>query len=352
MGRNRFAGIQIARGLAALSVCYFHSWTVLDRFPEATSYPIPVLSKYGGMGVDVFFAISGFVICLVVSRAHFRPSEFLVRRIFRLYPLWLLTLTLFAAGAWLWRGPTADETVGFFLYSATLLPTDGFPFYNIGWSLQHEMLFYLMAVAVAPFFRVTGIVLVLGASTITNHLVNLPSPLPLFLSYHAEFLAGVLAFVALPFLKRIGGLLLTLLGMGLFGVFAGWSEASGLLPIALFFLMVGLAVIELPDNFMSRSLVLLGDASYSIYLLHPLVFLVAKSATVAFHGATWAEEPLRFLAIAATICLSLLSWNFFERPFISIGELAVPQAEALGRGDRGRTTDAYVRPRNLTKLSL
>jgi exopolysaccharide production protein ExoZ len=330
MGRNRFAGIQIARGLAALSVCYFHSWTVLDRFPQATSFPIPFLSKHGGLGVDVFFAISGFVICLVVSRAYFRSSEFFVRRIFRLYPLWLLTLTLFAAGAWLWRGATANETVGFFLYSATLLPTEGFPFYNIGWSLQHEMLFYLLAALVAPFLRVTGLVLVLGASTVINHLVNLPSPLPVFLSYHAEFLAGVLAFVALPYLKRIGGLFLTLLGTGLFGVFIGSSETPALLPIALFFLMVGFAAIELPDNFIFRSLVSLGDASYSIYLLHPLVFLVAKSGTVAFHGATWAEEPLRYLAIATTICLSLLSWNFFERPFISIGEVAVRKQKRSG----------------------
>lgn len=295
---------------------------MLDRFPQGTAHPIPYLSKYGWLGVDVFFAISGFVICLVASKPAFNISEFLIRRIFRLYPLWLLTLTLFALGAWFWRGATPAETVNFFLYSATLLPTQGFPFYDIGWSLQHEMMFYLLAAAMVPLLGITGLVLVLCATTLGNHLFNLPGILPTFLSYHAEFMAGVLAFIALPYLERVSGALLMLLGAALFLLFMGWWGGRDFLPVALFFLMAGLAAIRLPEGFVSRSLVSLGDASYSIYLIHPLVFLTAKSATVVFHGAIWAEEPLRYAAIAATIFLSMLSWKFFERSFIRLGEIA------------------------------
>src|SRR4051794_15892908 len=108
MGQDRLVGLQIARALAALSIAYFHSWVAILRFPEGTAYPLPVMTTYGWIAVDVFFAISGFVICLVISRSRFNVGEFLTKRLFRLYPLWLLTLSIFAASALVWRGPTAE----------------------------------------------------------------------------------------------------------------------------------------------------------------------------------------------------------------------------------------------------
>ena len=63
-----------------------------------------------------------------------------------------------------------------------------------------------------------------------------------------------------------------------------------------------------------------GDASYSIYLLHPLVFLVMKAATIAVLGVPlWIEEPIRFASILLVVVISLFSWQFFERSFIDLG---------------------------------
>src|SRR5690242_4289851 len=159
MNHDRLPGVQIARAVAALSVMYFHSWTALDRFPRGTAHPIAFLAEHGALGVDLFFAISGFVICLVVSRrAAFDALPFMVKRVFRLYPLWLVTLTSFAVLALAWRNPLPSETLGFFLYSASLLPTEQiFPFYDIGWSLQHEMAFYVIVAIIAPWAGVSGI---------------------------------------------------------------------------------------------------------------------------------------------------------------------------------------------------
>ena len=169
MERDRLPGLQVARAVAALSIAYFHSWVALVRFPKDTAFPLPILTGHGWLAVDLFFAISGFVICLVVSRPGFSVGSFLIKRVFRLYPLWLATLTIFAVLALLWRGPTETETLGYFLYSATLLPTEQFPFYNIGWSLQHEMIFYLIAAVIAPIFGLYGIAAFLAASTIAFH---------------------------------------------------------------------------------------------------------------------------------------------------------------------------------------
>jgi peptidoglycan/LPS O-acetylase OafA/YrhL len=78
---------------------YFHSWVALVRFPKNTALPLPILTDHGAFAVDLFFAISGFVICLVASKPGFSAGSFLIKRVFLLYPLWLVTLTMFAVFA-------------------------------------------------------------------------------------------------------------------------------------------------------------------------------------------------------------------------------------------------------------
>lgn len=319
MGKERFEGIQAARAIAALSVCYFHSWSILDRFPKDTAHPISVLANYGWIGVDLFFAISGFVIALVVSRSDFDARDFLIRRVFRLYPLWLALLTLWAICAWSWRGFEPKETLGYFLYSATLLPTEQFPFYDIGWSLQHEMIFYVIAATIVPLFGIRGLSIALALSVAADHLLPLPWYLASLASYHGEFLAGLLAFQMLPRLRALGALLP--IAAGVFGLYYFTVEWGGraYFPIALFFLIVGFANLRSVTDPALRGLAALGDASYSIYLIHPLLFFIAKAFTIAFSSVTWIEEPVRWVAILVVPVLAEISWRNIERPMISLG---------------------------------
>jgi exopolysaccharide production protein ExoZ len=321
---TKLPGIQIARSIAALSIVYFHSWTALDRFPKETAYPLPWLSQYGWLGVDLFFAISGFVICMVVSKPGFAPGPFVAKRAFRLYPLWLATLTLFAILAWVWRGPLPTETVGYFFYSASLLPTENFPFYDIGWSLQHEMLFYFLASAIVPFFGRWGLLILLSISAAAYHAIAMPWFPGHFAMYHGEFLAGCLAFLVFP-RWRFGPLIPLAIGcVSLWYFTFGWGGRA-LFPVPLFFLIVGAATLRLTSNGFTKAAVALGDASYSIYLVHPLVLVVVKAATlkIATAATTWLEEPIRLACFLIVVVLSLLSWHYFERPFIALGNRLV-----------------------------
>src|SRR5439155_6356469 len=108
--------------------------------------------------VDFFFAISGFVICLVVTKPGFKPLHFLIRRAFRLYPLWIVTSIVMAYLYRSYLGWPPNATFGFVAYSFTLLPTDGFPFYDLGWSLQHELAFYILASLITPHFGLSGLI--------------------------------------------------------------------------------------------------------------------------------------------------------------------------------------------------
>lgn len=322
---ERLPGIQAARAIAALSIAYFHSWVALTRFPKDTAYPLPILSGYGWLAVDLFFAISGFVICLVAAKPNFNVPSFLTKRALRLYPLWLMTLTAFALLAIVWRGPREGETLGYFLYSATLLPTEQFPFYDIGWSLQHEMVFYLIAAIVVPLFGLYGLAGFLVASSLAVHLLELPWYLSNLATYHAEFLAGVMAFILRPKLVRLGYVLP--LGVGLFSLWICMKIGRVYVPISLFFLMIGFANIRSP----LRPLAALGDASYSIYLIHPLVFLIASALVSKAALPIWSQEPTRVTCFLVIVGASLLSWRYFEKPIID-------RSAILGNHNNTRST--------------
>jgi exopolysaccharide production protein ExoZ len=316
MKNDKLPGLQIARAVAALSIMYFHSWTVLDRFPKGTAHPIYYLSEYGWLGVDLFFAISGFVICLVVSRQKFGVASFLIKRVFRLYPLWIVTLSVFAVLTLLWRAPIQSETLGYFFYSATLLPTEHYPFYDIGGSLQHEMIFYVLAVVLVPLFGLYGLAAFLLVSTIAYHMLEMPWYLSNPAMYHAEFLAGVTAFIARPHLTRLGSILPVVLGAVALA-FVLLRLGRQYVPIPLFLLIVGFANAH---EGKARSLVVLGSASYSIYLLHPVVFSVAKALTTWVpKNDLWIEEFIRFGSIAIVLAMALASWRYFEQPVILLG---------------------------------
>jgi peptidoglycan/LPS O-acetylase OafA/YrhL len=332
MGQEKLPGIQIARAVAALSIAYFHSWVALLGFPKDTAHPIYVLANYGWLAVDVFFAISGFVICVTASRENFSPKRFLINRALRLYPLWWLALGTFVYLSYMWTSRPVD--IGYLLHSATLLPTKEFPLLDVGWSLQHEMMFYLSAAVIVPLFGIYGIVVALTISTIAFHSVEMPWYFANLAMYHAEFLAGVLAFLARPWLKRFGPLVPLIIGAGAMYFFVGVWGGRYWAPVSLFFLVTGFANIQ---DTKSRSMgfgVLLGDASYSIYLWHPLVFKLAYVATGRTAFPVWSQEAIRFGAIALIIAISLASYRWFERPINSLRLSPTKQKTAEAPSER------------------
>ncbi len=319
MNRDKQIGIQVARAVAALSIVYYHSWTSIVRFPKGTAYQIPGLTTYGWFAVYLFFAISGYVICLVVSRETFQVPSFLIKRVFRLYPLWLVMMTTFAVTAWLWRGLQPFETLDYFLYSATLLPTFDYPFYNVGWSLQPEIAFYVIVAAIVPLLGLRGLVAFLLASTLAAHLVEVPWYFSHIARYYGLFLAGVFAFMAHDKMARFGFLRPLATGVALVVLLGYFSE--GLTPFGLFFVITAFAnLTPSEETWWRKPATMLGDASYSIYLIHPMVFFTASSLVSKFPNAPlWVQEPIRFVCIGTAITLSLLSWRYFEAPMIRFG---------------------------------
>lgn len=263
----KLRSIQLLRGLAACAV------VVLHAVPEGEQ---AIGGRgFGAAGVDLFFVISGFIMTNVARDR--KALEFLRDRLWRIYPMWWIAVL-----PWIFmvpRGPTAIVS------SLTLWPiyAGGYyvPVLKVGWTLSFELLFYLgmtfaiLRGAALPLLAY-GLFLVaaLASSSPLMHFVGSPMTL--------EFLMGV-AIAGLPRRALLGFLVPA--GIALFALtspaigdvdstlhpqWALWRALLWGCPAAL----VVWGALSLEPLF-ARQLfdlpVAVGDASYSIYLFHPLV---------------------------------------------------------------------------------
>src|SRR3954468_24158367 len=134
--------VQALRGLAALLVVFAHLETVLPRIG---------LQPFGYVGVDIFFVISGFIMVYTTADRDVTPISFISDRIARIVPIyWIVTLTLFGL---VLMSPTLLQTTradwGELAESLAFIPfqkNHGLvaPILFVGWTLNYEMFFYLL----------------------------------------------------------------------------------------------------------------------------------------------------------------------------------------------------------------
>jgi peptidoglycan/LPS O-acetylase OafA/YrhL len=290
--RSEIFAVQYLRALAALLVVYMHTKVYTEQF----SWPAP--RDFGASGVDLFFVISGFIMMVITARRPPRPGEFLLRRAIRIAPLyWLVTLAILAVGL-LWPAAMLHNMVTFEHVALSLLfiphfnPLEGSyaPFFKLGWTLNYEIYFYLVFAAL---LAIASIGLRLAAlSTVflvsaAFYLTMLPTN-PLLHTFGnpiiLEFLIGAVigALYLRGRLQVIGPrAAMALLVGGLFFMSALFDtrdfERVGTAGFGAAAVMLALLSLELRGRLRSWPLlILLGDASYSIYLAHPLVLTLAR----------------------------------------------------------------------------
>src|SRR3954470_7528305 len=142
--------IQILRFFAALAVVAFHALGLAPKGFELPESAASLALSYGGRGVDLFFVISGFIIFYTSRGAALTPADFLRRRIERIAPLYffvILAFTLLALALPAVFGTPGWYTPRHILKSLAFISfTDGEPpVVAVGWSLEYEMYFYLVA---------------------------------------------------------------------------------------------------------------------------------------------------------------------------------------------------------------
>lgn len=181
-----FEALTGLRAVAAAWVICYHYRTEIFR-PLGANHIVPVLG-YGYLGVDLFFILSGFVIWHVHGKEMARPTprvflRFICLRAARLYPVYLVTLAIFAGMVWLVPAfgvkivrPSAYP-IPHLVYSILLIQTWGltsnltwnFPAWSVSAEWFCYILFPLAAIVggrLSPRAMVVGIVILLAAVTV------------------------------------------------------------------------------------------------------------------------------------------------------------------------------------------
>jgi exopolysaccharide production protein ExoZ len=149
IAQQKYYSLQIVRAIAAWTILYLHFMQDYFSFQSETVIGTFV-GKYGSLGVDTFFVLSGFVMYLCAGRPHQTASTFAINRIFRIVPAyWFYTLAL---PVFIYCFPKefayTDYNLTTLLGSLFFIPTENpsgigvFPLYTLGWTLNFEMFFY------------------------------------------------------------------------------------------------------------------------------------------------------------------------------------------------------------------
>ncbi len=313
--------IQYLRAIAAILVVALHSSIVVRR-DYAPDFPMLTIGEFG---VDLFFVISGFIMWTISAAKPVTPAAFLERRIIRIVPLyWALTI------------PTAliSTDNGFhldFAIDAESLARSFFfipewneklamvtPVLFVGWTLNLEMFFYAIfaaALFLPPRARLAVVVLSLTALASARLFIGVSEHPAINLytnSVVGEFAFGVLLGAAYQSgLAGAGsrdrwrpGVLLIALGATATPFREQLTDAR-ILHFGLPALLIVAGALLAEQQVARRPIPLLkflGDASYSIYLVH----IMAQAVSLKFVGPLLGASAPVLAVLAQTLfgCLA------------------------------------------------
>lgn len=373
---RRLEAIQVARALAAMLVVGVHAIDLVKFRHVREGDGLGWLSggrfysDFGASGVDLFFVISGFVMAMLIMRSGAGHSgDFIRDRIARIIPLyWLMTGAMALLAIAVHRTIPLDNI----MMSLSLWPLWNpeqlaLPILFIGWTLAFEFAFYVVllpALGMAADRRLWLAAALVGLCATWGLLARPAMDLAaLFLNpIWFEFLIGIGLFALWrrglsPRVARIAGLCgLLALGIGFarhivpdvkhFAIFDGnagalralcWGLPYGLLLAALLAHRPGSVPMLDP---LWRGLCHIGDASYSLYLVHPMLLLGIEYWLPAH---VIAPDVLSLLGFGGAILLGLAVHRWIERPMLAAGKRR-RQALATAPGQPGRPAPLFSRP--------
>jgi peptidoglycan/LPS O-acetylase OafA/YrhL len=338
---ERISHLDGLRGVAIIFVIMFHAYARWPEYiPWTTQYKEFPIFKFGYMGVQLFFIISGFVIYMTLERCS-SFFEFLYRRWIRLFPAMLVaTLLVFFSANYLNERPAGipegmDMISGLvFIEPSILNKIFGLEFSSIEgafWSLYVEVKFYLIfgfiyfiskkksvhlltALSLLGFgYKVLLYIGLIDSDGFVNFLFDLLS-----LNHFGWFCVGVFLYLQ----KKYGGwkyivwsfvILLTTLALTF-----GKNIGAILFGFSIYTIFLGCILIDSISRFASNKVFLFfGFVSYPLYLIHENAMV---SLTIKIH-ATEKWLPSILTPIPGLVVIVFIAYliTLYAEPFIKNG---------------------------------
>jgi peptidoglycan/LPS O-acetylase OafA/YrhL len=338
----RYYEIDLLRFIAALAVVLYHYTFLGEEMPSYNPLifkNISLVTRYGYLGVELFFIISGYVVLLSAQGKTVR--QFFISRVVRLYPAYWVacSLTFLVKAIWgkgtiagLTVSPSLQATIGQYFYNMTMLQ-DLIGVVNIDgpyWSLAIEITFYFLVSVLLAYKLLPHIDWFLAAWLVYASLPHLPYAGPLFTTlfirgYAAYFIAGMLFYLMQQPQGHTKWRYLLLLGAYFLAMRSTINNANELsnhyhlfmspivaASLVTSFFLVFFLIIHRKLN-LSRFtwLTWLGALTYPLYLIH------SDIAFVVFHYAqyTWNKYLLVGIMLVTMIIVAYLIHTQVEKRF-------------------------------------
>lgn len=332
--RKTIVSVQAVRAFAAMTVAIAHFHHEFIQPPGTTS------RWFGEFGVDLFFVISGFIMVYVswdYFGANGAAAEFIKRRLARIVPIyWLATTAMLGFIVYTQPLKQADldsiSIIASYFFIPVPRPSGAIiPALTVGWTLNYEMMFYVLFAASLFFRRWLGIVLITGllAAMVLQRKFGTLGPVLNFWTKPIiiEFAAGIL----LGALYCLGSRINRAVALAIFATgsaIAIYANASGVwyehreywFGSAAALIIGGLVFARL--EWSGAPLLVatsLGNSSYALYLIHPFFLIWPKFFLIQNGiGIPTQNWPFLFAMLISSIVLSLLAYRYFESPILGL----------------------------------
>ncbi|MCV5708199.1 acyltransferase [Escherichia coli] len=360
---DKIKSIHYLRGIAALVVVAFHLRSNLNGIYAQKDLGYLLFSG-GASGVDLFFIISGFIITLSTAKKT-SASDFIIKRLFRIYPILLISLFLL-----FFIMPNSNV----YDYVRSAIPlhanyNDEAPFFGwnsliTAWTLTYELYFYfifIVSMSISHKFRTLICSSILLITIISSQLyfngsvsfsgnsasnITETSGIASLLRFASspmmiEFIFGMFLYELRSIYKRVPMAdVVVFIGVSFYVCcfISGYRGGFGPINFGLWGLFIVFSSLVYESNHEikdSKILSFLGDISYSLYMSHILVIELFRQQ--------WPDAPIysagsgfsRFLFLmSVSIVVSYFAFIYIEKPFIKYGRQLISSLN-----NRSRRTD-------------
>ncbi len=316
------SSLDLLRGLAALAVCFFHFTHGNPDFLSKQNVLYQV-GRYGFLGVDVFFVISGFVIPYSMYRGLFsfrKIGLFLSKRFIRIEPPYILSIIMVVALNWIstlspyYKGATFSiDAPALALHLGYLNAFFDYPWVNdVYWTLAIEFQYYILIALIFPLLVhpkkwIAYTTLIAFGSLgffITRH--------SLIFNYGFLFIVGILLFqYRIGYLEKahFGAMLL----ISLLIIFIKFDHRYLIAALLPYFFITYFVFTDKISKF-------LGNISYSIYLIHIPIGGRIINLTETFVQDELIRSLFVFVAMAVSIFGAWIFYKIIEKPSMELAK--------------------------------